>query len=337
MQKIANGEETYMNRKTLIFITFFSFLFCTLVFAQNNEDVEGKRISIRFYTKSVYYPGGEGSEPIFVKVSITNNSADVMRFKLADDRSFSMDFSLLNTRNQEIAHNEGWKRKRAANGHIYFREISLEQGETYSFVENIKTYLDIENAGVYVIKALFFPELKKLPDNTEAHLVSNALTLEIKPSPHALALGTLPVSEATAEILKPQAIPPDQVINYMLIARQKSLWQQFFLYMDVDRMISKDSARGRKFQAESEMGRLNMIEVYKRDLSRSHIDKDIAAIPIEFKIEHTAYTSTEAQVKVIEWFQYRNFREKKRFTYYLSSRDGIWMLYDYLVENLGTE
>lgn len=325
-------------KKILSIVLFVPFFLATLCFAEaKKEDNNEKQISIRFYAKSVYYPGNEDSEPIFVKVSITNSSAKAMRFKLADDRSFSIDFSLINTRNKDVLHNESWKRKRASNSQIYFREITLEQGETYSFVENIKNYVSLENAGVYVLKALFFPELKRLVDNTEEHFVSNALTLEVKPSPQALSLGGLPVSEATGEMLKPQAIPPDQVINYMLIARQKSLWQQFFLYMDVDRMIAKDSARGRRFQAESEMGRLTMIEIYKRDLSRAHIDKDIAAIPVEFQIEHTAYTNTEAQVKVLEWFQYRNFREKKRFTYYLSSRDGIWMLYDYLVENLGTE
>ena len=324
-----------MNRKILLVLMFFSLIFCT--FADDVETQDGKKVSIRFYTKSVYYPGGIETEPIFVKVSITNNNAQTMHFKLADDRSFTVDFSVVNTRNKEANHNESWRRKRNSNGQIYFREITLEQGETYSFVENIKDYVNIDNAGVYVLKALFFPELKRAIDNTEDHLVSNALTLEVKPSPSVLALGTLPVSDSTGEILKPQAIPPDQVINYMLIARQKSLWQQFFLYMDIDRMIAKDASRGRRFKAESEMGRLTMVELYKRDLSREHIDKDIAAIPVEFQIEHTAYTSTEAQVKVLEWFQYRNFKEKKRFTYYLSSKDGVWMLYDYLVENLGTE
>lgn len=150
-------------------------------------------------------------------------------------------------------------------------------------------------------------------------------------------MGGLSLSETDSEILKRQPIPPDQVITYMLHARQKSLWNSFFLYMDVERMLSKDPAKSRRFKAESEAGRIKMTETYKRELTQEQIDKDIAAIPVEFKIEHTAYTDTEAQVKVIEWFQYRNFREKKRFTYYLFSRDGIWILHDYIVENLGTE
>ena len=188
-----------MNRKMLLVLMFFSLVFCT--YADDIETKDGKRVSIRFYTKSVYYPGGTETEPIFVKVSITNNSAETMHFKLADARSFTIDFSVVNTRNKEAIHNESWRRKRSSNGQIYFREITLEHGETYSFVENVKDYVSIENAGVYVLKALFFPELKRLIDNTEDHLLSNALTLEVKPSPSVLDLGSLPVSDATGEIL----------------------------------------------------------------------------------------------------------------------------------------
>jgi len=134
-----------MNRKVLPVLMFFSLIFCT--FADDVEMQDGKKVSIRFYTKTVYYPGGIETEPIFVKVSITNNNAQTMHFKLADDRSFTVDFSVVNTRNKEASHNESWRRKRNSNGQIYFREITLEQGETYSFVENIKDYVNIDNAG----------------------------------------------------------------------------------------------------------------------------------------------------------------------------------------------
>lgn len=302
-----------------------------------SEEPEKETVSIRFYDKSVYYPGGSSSEPIFVKIAITNNGSETMYFKLADDRSFSVDFSLVNTKNRYVKHGEDWEKKRNSNRQIYFREISLEPGETYSFVENIKDYFTIESPGIYVLKSSFFPELKRLPDDSEKHIISNSLTLEVKPALSASSLGSMPVSVVNGEILRKQPIPPDQVIRYTLLSRQKSIWEQFFLYMDIEKMLSKDPARNKRFKAESESGRMKMVEMYKRELMQEQIDKDIAAIPVEFKIEHTAYTDTEAQVKVIEWFQYRNFREKKRFTYYLSSRDGIWILYDYIVENLGTE
>ncbi len=294
-------------------------------------------IAIRFYDRRIYYPGENTAEPIFLQISITNNNADTLRFKLADDRSFSVDFSVTNTKNRQLKHTENWLKKRNTNRQIYFREISIEPGETYSFIENLKDYIEITEPGIFLLSAHFFPELKRYTDNSEEHLNSNGLSLEIKPAPSAAALGALPVSHVSGDILQAKPIPPDQVITYVLTARQKSLWEQFFLYLDLEKMITRDPSRSKQFKLESEAGRMNMIEVYKRELSQERVDKEIAVIPVDFKIEHTGYTETLAEVKVIEWFEYRNFKEKKRFTYFLASHDGVWTVYDYIVENLGTE
>lgn len=301
-----------------------------------NEPFEAD-ISIRFYDRRVYYPGNNSAEPIFVRVSITNTSAKPLRFKLANDRMFSLDFSLVSTKNKMLPHTEPWIRKRNTNQHIYFREISIETGETYSFVENLKDYIQIDNPGIYMLSADFYPELKQQSDLSEVHIGSNRLNLEIKPAPAAAVLGALPVSSVTSEILQPQPISPDKVIAYMLTARQKSQWEQFFLYLDIERMIARDPARNRRYKAEHESGRMTMINTYKHDLMQARTDKDVAMIPVEFKIERTTYSATEAEVTVIEWFAYTNFREKKRFTYHLASRDDIWTVYDYAVENIGTE
>ena len=67
------------------------------------------------------------------------------------------------------------------------------------------------------------------------------------------------------------------------------------------------------------------------------IDTDIVAIPEKFEIKKTTYSQTEGKVIVIEWFKNQNFREKKEYTYYVQQRDGIWRIYDYDVNNLGTE
>ncbi len=323
-----------------ISLLFFSLIVgMTLLFAEENLPAlkSNTVVEIRFYDRQIYYPGESPSEPIFVKVSITNNNAETLRFKLADDRSFSLDFTVINTKNRQLKHTKNWIKKRNTNRQIYFREISIEPGETYSFIENLKDYVEIKEPGVFLLLASFYPELKRTSDNSEQHINSNRLSLEVKPAPTVAALGSLPVSPVTGNILQAMPIPPDQVINYMLTARQKSRWEQFFLYIDVEKMIERDPARGRRFKLESEAGRMKMVEVYKHELSQERVDKDIAVIPVNFKIEHTGYTDTQAQVKVIEWFEYSNFKEKKRFTYFLSSQDGVWTIYDYIVENLGTE
>jgi hypothetical protein len=317
------------------------FLCCVLAagaaFADDANALAGADISIRFYNRTVYYPGNSPSEPILVNITIANKQPDTLRFKLADDHFFSLDFQAVNTRNQSLEHTDKWTRSRTTNRQVYFREISLESGESYSFTEDVKDYLAIVNPGMYVLDCAFFPELKRRDDNSEPNARSNRLTLEVKPSPGAAATKFLPVAPTTGEVLQPLPIPPDQVVTYALIARQKSAWDQFFLYMDLERMIARDPARKQRFNAESENGRFTMIENYKAELSQAKVDKDISTIPVEFKIERTSYTDTEGTVSVIEWFDYRTFREKKRFTYLLASRDGIWRIYDYSVDNLGTE
>jgi len=272
-----------------------------------------------------------------VQITIANSSPETLRFKLADERSFSIDFSASNTRNLPLEHTDSWLRKRSGNSQIYFREISVEPGEAYSFVENVKDYLAIATPGLYLLDCAFYPELKRSTGDGEPCARSNRLTFEVKPSPGAAAVKILPVSPVTAQILQCEPIPPDQVITYILTARQKTHWEQFFLYLDLEEMIARDPSKNRRFRAESESGRMTMIDNYKTELTQSKVDKDISTIPVEYKIERTAYTDTEGTVTVLEWFDYKTFREKKRFTYYLSSKNGIWRIYNYTVDNLGTE
>lgn len=323
-----------MKKSFLLISILFEF---SILFAQIPVSFTGADVTIRFVDRTIYYPGDSPTEPIMVQVQITNNGSQTVRFKLADDHFFSLDFSAINTKSQNLEHTENWTRNRSSNRQIYFREISLEPGEAYSFTENIKDFLRISSPGMYILESSFYPELKRLSDSREAHIKSNRLTLEIKPSPGPATTRFLPISPVTAEVLQAKPLPPDQVITYLLTARQKSLWEQFFLYLDLEQMISRDPSRNKRFRSESENGRMLMIDNYKSELRQETTDKDISTIPVDFKIERTSYTDSEATVTVLEWFDYRTFREKKRFTYYLASRDGIWRVYDYTVDNLGTE
>jgi hypothetical protein len=314
-----------------------SVVFAFLAAFAYSEPLSGADISIRFFNRTVYYPGNSPSEPVMVQVTVTNDTPDTVRFKVADDHFFTLDFTAVNTRNLGLEHTDTWIRKRSTNQKIFFREISVEPGESYSFTENIKDYLKINEPGMYILDCAFYPELKQLSGDGESVKRSNRLTLEVKPSPLAASVSVMPVSPVSAEVLQSQPIPPDQVVTYIITARQKSHWEQFFLYFDLEKMIARDPSRGRRFSAESETGRVTMIENYKSELRQEKADKDISTIPTDFRIDRTSYTDTEGTVIVTEWFEYRTFREIKRYTYYLESKNGIWYIYDYTVDNIGTE
>ena len=282
----------------------------------------------------MYYPGNRESNPVLVHISIKNNSTETKRFKLADDRMFSIDFDVITIKNQTLPQSENLIKKRTTNRTVYFREIALDNGEEYSFTENLKDYIDITDPAVYYADLKFYPELYK---SKYISLDSNRLTLEVRPSPSAAASSILPVTDNTSELLKPEDISPDKVVERTIIARQKSLWDQYFLYMDIEAMLQRDAVAKRKYNAVSADERARLLKNYKADLMQSRIDNDIVAVPESFEIEKTLYSRTEGTVTVTEWFKYPNFREKKSYVYKVRQREGIWQIYDYVVTNLGTE
>jgi len=292
------------------------------------------QVSIKLYDKTMYYPDNAQNNPILVHVSIVNKGQNTFRFKLADDRAFSLDFTAFNARGIKLAQTDNLIRKRTTGQTVYFREISLDPEEEYAFIVNLKDYLDIVQPAVYYFELSFYPELYKSKYNA---LVSNRLSLEINPDPGIAASVLVPVDYDTGTILKPEAIAPDKVIEQTIIARQKSLWDQFFLYMDIESIYTKNEINKRKYAAASEQERITMLSNFKKNMAAANIDSDIAAIPELFSIEKTAYTKNEGTVTVLEWFKYPTFKEKKRYTYFVRLRDGIWRIYDYTVDNLGTE
>lgn len=323
-------------KKIIVLIISFLFVFGqTALFAQKRNAVpDTVSVSIKYFDRTIYYPGTTDENPIFIHVSVKNTSAETLRFKLADDRMFSIDFNVYTIKNTMLGQSEKLIRKRTTNQTVYFREISLESGEEYSFVENLKDYIQIEEPSVYYIEMIFYPELYKSKYISSA---SNRLTLEVRPSPSAASSSVLPVKAVTAELLVPEEISPDKVVEQTIIARQKSLWDQYFLYMDVESMLQRNAAAKRKYAGLSADERTRMLNSYKSDLMQSRIDNDIVAVPERFEIERTVYTKTEGTVTVTEWFKYPNFYEKKSYVYKVRQREGIWQIYDYTVTNLGTE
>ena len=307
------------------------------LFAQSSakvQDFSDASVSIKYYNKSIYYPGNADDFPVFVHITIKNNGTDTLRFKLADDRKFSLDFNAYTVKNSRLPQTEEIIEKRTTNQTVYFRELALEGGEEYSFVENVKDYLKIDDSSVYYLEMFFYPELYKAK---YLSLKSNRLTLEVRPSPSSASSNYIPVKDQTVEILKQEELSPDKIVESTIIARQKSLWDQYFLYMDLESLLKRNNTLAKKYAAGSAEERERILASFKADLMQLKIENDIIAVPEKFVIEKTSYTPTEGSVSVMEWFKYPNFSEIKRYNYKVRQREGIWQIYDYTVVNLGTE
>ncbi|MDR2343034.1 MAG: hypothetical protein LBD86_00705 [Spirochaetaceae bacterium] len=317
----------------------------------------GISVGIRYFDKQLYYPQSGG---ILVQVTITNDSGGVYRFRLSDDRVFSLDFDIRTPANRQLENADILTRKRAGQ-RVFFRELSLDPGESLSFVENIRDWRRLDSPGSYIVQAKFYPGLFKSEGGAvnvgessgfgfpggfsvqggepeQAVLVSNRLNLHIR-APAVLDSAGIPVAleEETRALYFREQIPPDEVVSWTLRSRQKSEWEKFFLYINLEQMLRRDAARERRWQAESEESRRIMLAWYREELSKQTIDGDISAIPAEFKIERTTYNADEGTVSVMEKFKTGDYMEIKRYTYYLHRTAGVWTIVDYVVQNLGTE
>jgi hypothetical protein len=306
-------------------------------------DGENVAVSIRFYDKQIYHLA---SEPILVQVTITNNGPLPYRFRLAEDRVFSLDFDVRTLQNRAVSQADALLRKRTGNRQVYFRDVAVEAGESFSFIEDLRHYAAIEDTGAYVIQAKVYPESYRTSlDNSSGGgtgsavvLSSNRLQLTVRP-PAIPGSDGIPVAldvETKANLVR-EKLPPDEVVSWTIHARQKSQWEKFFLYINLEAMASREGSRQRQWRTESEEGRARMVARYRSDLMASTVDGDISMIPSDFTVERTAYNAEDAEVTVLELFQQNNFTERRRYTYYLRREGGFWSIVDYVVINLGTE
>jgi hypothetical protein len=296
------------------------------------EAEPGVEFNIRFLDRKIYYVE---SDPIFVQITINNKTPSTYRFKLADERVFSIDFDIRTMTNRRLSQAENLIRKRTQSQQVYFREISIESGESFSFVENLRDYVKIIQPGSYRVKALVFPELFRASDFV---FESNYLALNLRPAAIPGPDGIpLEMDVATGAVLVCQPIPPDEVVAYMITARQQSQWERFFLYLDIEKMLSREASQKQKWISENEEGRRNMVKEYRKNLQNSVVDGDINVVPTSFLIENTEYKNNEGEVVVLARFRYTNFTELRRYTYYLERKDNIWKIVNYIVRGLGTE
>jgi hypothetical protein len=306
-----------------------------------SADGEGVIFEIRFYEKRIYYLN-DPEHPISLEATLRNDSPDTFRFKMAENRVFSFDFEVTTPTNILLDHSREFSRARTRNEPVLYREISLEPGDTFGVVISLGDFIDIPKAGVYSVQALFYPELylrgplAAEPAGPVPPLRSNILTLNVRPEILVEEERAM-IEPETGERIQRQPMPPDEVVRYMLNARQKSQWEKFFLYLDLESLYLKNPGRAQAYRRMSEENRRAALERYKQQLRSETVDVDILLIPAEFEIVRTTYTPFEAEVTVIERFRYRDYAEVKRYTYFLERRDSIWVITDYEIVNLGTE
>ena len=318
-----------MKPKGLVFITilFWSVLVSSGIFAQSNH---GIHFSIQFFEQQMYFPG----DPVQLRITLKNNSSEMFRFRLADNRMFNLDFEVVDLRNVSQPASDDFTTQRLANQRIFFREVSLNPGEEFSFIETLNHFRNLPE-GVFVVRGFFYPDL--VGPQTMDRFVSNRLTLSVRPGFRQHEQAVLAVQESVGQILQRSPIPPDEVIAQLLQARMQSNRSRFFLHLDVRSLFRMDPRRDAQFRRLSEQDQMVALREFEELLWAPSIQDSISRVPIRFDIIRTTYDATNATVEAIQRYQMNSFVEIKRFTYRLTRMDGVWYVVSYTVTNMGTE
>ena len=287
-------------------------------------------LGIAYENKQMYVPGSD----VHIKLTIRNDTADTYRFKLAQNRLFNVDLDVRSLNNTALQPARQFTTERTSNQLLFYRDVALEPGEEFSFVENLGDYVDLLDSGIFVVQGRFYPDMLE----GDAVLVSdNTLSLTVQPDLRGEEMVQARIDEQTGELIARQPLPPDEVVGYALSGLQTGSWNRFFLYVDAEGLLLSNPGRERSYLRLTETGRRDRLTQFRDELEQQLEDPQLSAIPSAFEMVRTTHDGREATVIMDLAFDFVTFSEIKRYTYFLRSRNGVWYIYDYAVTNLTTE
>jgi hypothetical protein len=316
--------------KKSILIQLLLLLVCSILFAAN---LQGIVFSLRFFEKTIYYLG-DSDYPIRFEATIINNSPKSYRFKIANNRVFNYNFNVITPTNISLGPATEYTMAKGSNQPLYYREITLEPGEKYGIIIQLTDFIEFKQPGRYSVQCIFYPEL--FTAGKSPLVKSNKLSLHIRP-PVATPEERVLIEQETGRMLEREKMAPDDVVDYTIRARQKSQWEKFFLYLDLESLYRRDPKRESRYQRYSEEDQRRILSQFRKELQQEVVDRDILLVPSSFEILKTSYTPYKATVIVKAKFKFPDFTEVKQYSYFLTRKDLFWLITGYDIINLGTE
>ena len=245
-----------------------------------------------------------------------------------------MDFDIRDLGNLALRPSETYTAVIAENKPIFARDLTILPGEDFSFIEKLNNYREL-SSGVFMVSATFLPELRG--QSGQSMMSSNRLTLSIRPDVRRQYAAEDQLGEHIQQTLSAAALPPDQVVKYMLEARQTNQREKYFLYLDIESLYREDPRRAESYRRMGELERLTSLRDYGDNLWKTDINAFISMVPTSYQIMNTTYAGDRGQVIVLQKYRNNFFTEVKEFKYFLSRQRDVWKITGYSVTNRGHE
>lgn len=336
--------------------TMSALLLIIAVWGQAEALAPEVQFGLRYYNKEIYT--NDPDQAILLQVGLRNQGTSPIWFSLPSQSVFQLALTVLpaGRTGLALAPADKFNENRFNNQPVFFRDVSILPGEEFNYTINLRDFVAIEEPGVYTVQGDFFPSL--LPEFqgargqtlraslNESHttgpvddtvLKSNLLTLTVRPALPAGSAKSLHenLDQATQDYLRREALAPDAVVTYLLMARQGQEEPKFFLYLNTEALYKRAPQFRRTFLAASEDERHRILAEFQDELWRR--EETLAKVPAAFEILSTNYTAKDATVTARLKFEAGDYLELREYKYALQKNAGFWEIYDYQVRNLGTE
>ncbi|MCF7939754.1 MAG: hypothetical protein K9L68_14245 [Spirochaetales bacterium] len=319
------------------------------VSAQNRtESGDSVTLSLRLYNKQIYFE----DSTVEMLAEIRNEGSKEFSFQLAEEHMLNLDIELKTARNRRDRierKSPPWNDIRP----ILYREMTLKPGERFSFHLRLSRYYELDESGTYYLRAAFYPSMinsiihgasyqrRSGEEFSEQQAVfSEWLPITIEPgSSSGFPQEDLQeLAKSEAPILTARSMPPDEVVEYTLKARQNENWNKFFLYMDIEKIYRQTDEHDDLYRYSSQEERTRLLDEFKSLLKQEKIDNGAISLkPLDFDIIQTTYQDRKGEVLAKVRYGYPNYTETKWFRYTLERITGIWYITGYTVETRTTE
>jgi hypothetical protein len=294
---------------------------------------ENIQVTVAFYNRQIYYV----NSPVWVEVQIANHGFTPFLFHDADIKLFTYDFQVRTRENRAIEHSRRYQVDFHQHQPVLYKEVTLKHNEVYAVRIDISRWFDLNRAGEYVIRGVFYPMLNTGSVADERILSSNHLDLRLNP-PYSEEVRRREQQDELAR-LQAEDLPPYQVVETMLKALQEKAFETFFLYVRFDRFVQQFDNSWERYQASRDVDKPAVIQEFKEYLrGRNQLEPKPFSefIPADFQVLRTVidHQERDAEVTVLETFRYWSLVEQKRYTYHLHRYGNLWMLVSYSVQNL---
>jgi hypothetical protein len=289
-------------------------------------------VYIKYHNKEIYYI----DRPIIVEFQVVNNRIDPFLFITSFNKAFTFDFEILTSTNRLIEHSHNYTIRTTQFEPILNDEIILKNNEVYGVRIDVSSWFDLRESGEYIIRGVFYPNLKTgALDDTRIYS-ENELYLNLNPPMTEKLQRIMEVEEIRR--LKAESLPPYEVIDFLIRALQERDFERYFLYINFERFIQQFNNSRTLYLDAVDRNKPNIIEEFKGYLMGLNNLEDVPfseTIPADYEIERTVIEKRDAIVTVVEIFKYLNLVERKRYTYKLHLYDDKWLMDNYSVVNIG--